>query len=378
MRSIFIVKTTKFLTVFALNVLFLSVAFSHDFSITETTIFLDNSNTYQIDMLVDIDALALGVPSTSNSNQVVSVLKALSLEELEQAKERARQTIQRRIRLRFDGSKQVPIITFPDHRAQFSVENEIPTFLGLTARLSGKIPKFSTVLTFGASRTFKVVNLTIIDKRVGKTVQHLLGVGEDSPPYNLQSRSLFGGERTVAFRYLLVGFEHILPRGLDHILFVLGLFLLSHRLRPLLWQVTAFTLAHSVTLALSIFDLFTLPSRPVEALIALSIIYVAIENVVTAELKPWRPIVVFVFGLVHGLGFAEVLRQISLPKEHFVTGLITFNIGVELGQISVLALAFLLFGWFRKKPWYRKKVILPGSVLICLIATYWCIERTFL
>ena len=189
---------------------------------------------------------------------------------------------------------------------------------------------------------------------------------------------MFGGEETVILRYILVGFEHILPKGLDHILFVLGLFLFSCRLRPLLWQITAFTLAHSITIALSIFGLFTLPSRPVEALIALSIVYVGIENMVTTELKPWRPMVVFVFGLLHGLGFAQVLRQVSMPKEHFLTALLTFNLGVEFGQITVLALAFLLFGWFIEKPWYRQRVVLPGSVLICLIATYWCIERTFL
>ena len=99
---------------------------------------------------------------------------------------------------------------------------------------------------------------------------------------------------------------------------------------------------------------------------------------VTTELKPWRPMVVFVFGLLHGLGFAQVIRQVSMPKEHFLTALLTFNLGVEFGQITVLALAFLLFGWFIEKPWYRQRVVLPGSVLICLIATYWCIERTFL
>ena len=378
MQSTLIVKATKFITVFVLNIFSLPIALAHDFSITETTIFLDSSNTYKIDMLVDVDALALGVSPTSDSEQVVSILTALSLQDLEQAKQKARQTIQRRIRLRFDGTKHVPTITFPDHGTKFSVESELPTFLGLTARLSGEIPQFSKELTFGASRAFKVVNLTIVDKRVGRTVQQLLGVGEDSPPYDLQSRSMFGGEETVILRYILVGFEHIFPKGLDHILFVLGLFLFSCRLRPLLWQITAFTLAHSITLALSIFGLFTLPSRPVEALIALSIVYVGIENMVTTELKPWRPMGVFVFGLLHGLGFAQVLRQVSMPKEHFLTALLTFNLGVEFGQITVLALAFLLFGWFIEKPWYRQRVVLPGSVLICLIATYWCIERTFL
>ena len=143
MQSTLIVKATKFITVFVLNIFSLPIALAHDFSITETTIFLDSSNTYKIDMLVDVDALALGVSPTSDSEQVVSILTALSLQDLEQAKQKARQTIQRRIRLRFDGTKHVPTITFPDHGTKFSVESELPTFLGLTARLSGEIPQFS-------------------------------------------------------------------------------------------------------------------------------------------------------------------------------------------------------------------------------------------
>ncbi len=116
-------------------------------------------------------------------------------------------------------------------------------------------------------------------------------------------------------QYLSLGYTHILPKGLDHILFVLGLFLLSPRLRPMLLQVTAFTIAHSITLGLSIYGIVSLPSRIVEPLIALSIAYVAIENLVTRELKPWRLALVFMFGLLHGMGFAGVLRELGLPRD---------------------------------------------------------------
>lgn len=177
--------------------------------------------------------------------------------------------------------------------------------------------------------------------------------------------------------YIKVGFVHIIPKGLDHILFVVGLFLLSAQLRPLLIQITTFTLAHTVTLALGIYGIVNVSASIVEPLIAASIVYVCIENIYSAKLSRWRPFVIFAFGLLHGLGFASVLGEIGLGSGSFVTGLIAFNIGVEIGQLTVIALCFLLVGfWFRNKPWYRKLITVPASIVIALIAIYWVLERT--
>ncbi len=179
--------------------------------------------------------------------------------------------------------------------------------------------------------------------------------------------------------YLQIGFVHIVPKGLDHILFVVGLFLLSTQLRPLLIQVTSFTLAHSVTLALGIFGVLSISPAIVEPLIAASIIYVCIENIYADKLSRWRPIIVFLFGLLHGLGFASVLQEIGLSSTSFMTGLVAFNVGVELGQLTVIAACFLIVGiWFRNKPWYRNKITIPASIMIALIASYWLVERTLL
>jgi hypothetical protein len=142
--------------------------------------------------------------------------------------------------------------------------------------------------------------------------------------------------------YIPVGFDHILPKGLDHILFVLGLFFLSTRLTPLLWQVTAFTLAHTITLAMAVLGLVSVPASIVEPLIAASIVYVAVENIVSDRLSRWRPAIIFGFGLLHGLGFASVLGEFGLPDGQVVPALIGFNIGVELGQLTVIAIAFIL------------------------------------
>ncbi len=181
----------------------------------------------------------------------------------------------------------------------------------------------------------------------------------------------------VSAVYAVVGFEHILPAGLDHILFVLGLFLLSTRLKPLLWQVTAFTAAHSLTLGLSINGLIGLSSNIVEPLIAASICFVAIENMLTSELKPWRPFVVFAFGLLHGLGFAGVLTNLGLPQGDFLTSLIGFNLGVELGQLTIICLAFLAIGRWRHKTWYRARITIPCSLLIAATGAWWTVSRIF-
>jgi hypothetical protein len=167
-----------------------------------------------------------------------------------------------------------------------------------------------------------------------------------------------------------LGFTHILPKGLDHILFVLGLYLLSTKWKPLLVQVTSFTIAHSITLGLSMYGVVSLPPSIVEPLIALSIAYVAIENVVTSELHAWRPVVVFGFGLLHGMGFAGVLQEIGMPRSEFVTALISFNVGVELGQLAVITLAFALTGiWLRGKPWYRRGFVVPASQPVAAVTT---------
>ena len=182
----------------------------------------------------------------------------------------------------------------------------------------------------------------------------------------------------AAFIYLILGFKHILPLGFDHILFVLSLFLLSPKLKPIIWQSTAFTIAHSVTLILAAYNIISPPSRIIEPLIALSILYVAIENIISPRLKPSRIGIVFLFGLVHGLGFAGALSEMGLPKNAYLISLITFNVGVELGQITVILSAyFLLAKWFASKPYYRSRIVIPLSILIALTAAFWTVQRIF-
>jgi hypothetical protein len=184
---------------------------------------------------------------------------------------------------------------------------------------------------------------------------------------------------SAAIVYLKLGYTHILPLGFDHILFILSLFLLSPKLKPVLWQATAFTIAHSVTLGLAMYHVISPPSRIVEPVIALSIMYVALENIISPRLKTSRIGVVFLFGLVHGMGFAGALGHLGLPKNSYLISLVMFNVGVELGQLTVILTAwFCLAKWFGHKPYYRKYIVIPLSVVIALIAAFWTIQRLFL
>ncbi|MGD2161318.1 MAG: HupE/UreJ family protein, partial [Gammaproteobacteria bacterium] len=171
---------------------------------------------------------------------------------------------------------------------------------------------------------------------------------EASEPFSLEEVFTQRPIAEVVLSYVFIGFEHIVPKGTDHILFIIGIFLLSTRMKPLLWQVTMFTVAHTLTLALSMKGYINLPANIVEPLIALSIAYVGIENIFAHSLHKSRLVLVFLFGLLHGMGFAGVLAEFGMPPNAFATALISFNVGVELGQIAVIILMYLLVGlWFR-------------------------------
>jgi|TARA_B110000285_G_C15111697_1_gene611515 hydrogenase/urease accessory protein HupE len=181
---------------------------------------------------------------------------------------------------------------------------------------------------------------------------------------------------SVIKNYITVGFQHIVPKGLDHILFVVGLFLLSVRFKPLVWQISAFTLAHTLTIFLGALHIVNVPPTIVEPIIAISISYIAIENIFLKDLTRWRPLIVFVFGLLHGLGFAGILNEIGMSDNYFITSLISFNLGVEIGQLVVISICFLSIGlWFGKKDWYRTYLTTPLSAIIAVIGLVWFVKR---
>ena len=351
------------------------VATAHPLTFTDTTVVLRTDGTFEADLIVDLDALALGAPQNADDAELVAALMAMTPSEFDEQLDRLSQLFQRRVRFRFDGTPAPFTVTFPDHGATAATESTIPTLLGLTARLTGVVPPEALELEFFASRAFSEVNLTIRDEIRDLTRQALLERGARSDPFTLAEPVPPPSPGSIRLTYLRLGFLHIVPRGLDHILFVLGLFLLGSQLRPLVWQVTAFTLAHALTLSLAVFDVVSLPSAVVEPLIAMSIVYVAVENLLTSRLMPWRPVVVFGFGLLHGLGFAGVLRELGLPDQQRVLGLISFNVGIELGQLLVIASALLAVGWCRSEDWYRRRIVVPASFVVAGTGLFWAVRR---
>ena len=243
-------------------------------------------------------------------------------------------------------------------------------------RLTSRVPAGASTFAWKNDLRLGTYLMTVATEGEESPERQWVEGGEASQPFALKTRAAPPARAEVARQYLLLGFTHILPRGTDHILFVLGIFLLSTRLKPVLLQVTAFTVAHTITLALTVYGIFSLRPAIVEPLIALSIVYVAVENVMTSELKPWRVALVFAFGLLHGMGFAGVLSQLGLPRSEFLTGLLCFNAGVELGQLTVILAAFVLIGLpFQANPGHRRRVVTAVSLAIAAIGLYWAIQR---
>ena len=171
------------------------------------------------------------------------------------------------------------------------------------------------------------------------------------------------------------GILHIIPYGFDHILFVLGLFFFSYKIKPLLIQVTTFTVAHSITLILGSLGYVSISSSIIEAFIAASIIWIGVENLFRRNMNFSRTSVIFCFGLLHGLGFATMFKQIGLEGSDYFLNLLSFNIGIEIGQIATLLPLIFLIPIFNRISWYRMLIAIPASVIIALFGANMFIDR---
>jgi hydrogenase/urease accessory protein HupE len=304
-------------------------------------------------------------------------LRVLEADALAQAFEPFRSEMLDAIALRFDERKAEPRIT--------RVDIPVPGYTKVprisVILLEGDVPSGASELTWYYPTAFGDNAVRVRQVDPANEQWHWSGwqwIREDRPsePFSLTEVFNPPGFVDITVEYARAGFDHIVPRGMDHILFVLGLFLFSARLSPLLWQVTMFTIAHSITLGLAMLGWLELPARIVEPLIALSIAYVGIENLLRRRLHKGRLVLVFGFGLLHGLGFASMLSDFGMPDDAFFTALIGFNVGVELGQLAILAVAYLTVGlWFGKRPDYRQLVVVPGSLLIALVGLAWTWSR---
>lgn len=398
--------------------------------------------TLNFDVRLNLETFIAGidmtaVADTGNAAQAdeYDILRAMTPEALSERFAAFWPQMAAAMTLTADGAALQPVLTSTSVGPIGDVEVIRASEISFTAQL----PEGAKTVQVGWPSEYGV--LVIRQMGVDAPYDGYLEAGSLSDPIALAGGDQATGWETFV-RYIPIGFDHIVPKGLDHILFVLGLFFLAARMRPLLTQVTLFTLAHTITLAAAALGWVVVPGSIVEPLIAASIVYVAVENIFMKNLSPWRPFVIFGFGLLHGLGFASVLAEFGLPDNAFIPALIGFNVGVEVGQLAVILVMFLcvwqalrvdrganeasqgmvLYGvlaaiaavliWLNPAPlvtliegpvWvfaaplmaifllcmasiqfrahldaYRRVVAIPASAFIALVGAYWFVERVFL
>jgi len=355
-----------------------SPAQAHNVNLIYISANFEPDGRYQISVFDDVKARLAGVLPGHLTEQAIQEYLALSPEDRRTREEKFCQMVRRRVKAYFDGQPAACRIDLPERYPEGAKSVRDALWPARFIRLRGTIPPHAASFQLFCSKSFGNVILTLQQADSPPVIQRV-EMGARSDPFPLNRPPPVQSALAVTRSFIALGFTHILPLGWDHIAFVLCLFLLSTHLRPLLWQVTAFTVAHSITLSLAVLHVVSLTSaviaHVVEPLIALSIAFVAIENVFTDKLKPRRLAVVFLFGLLHGLGFASVLLRLGIPTGQYLNALASFNVGVELGQLAVIAIATALLVWFQKAAWYRRRIVIPASSLIALIGLVVALQR---
>ncbi len=338
---------------------------AHPAADTEVILTLTPEGTVDLAITTDLEALLIKLEVLAGKPPSGT----LSLPALEGRIATLRTTLVSHVDVRFDGK--------PVRLDLSGIEQPRDRKGKVTVRLASRVPAGASTLTWSTDLVFGSYVFAVRSmggSEPGEAFEWLNGP-QRSQPYSADAIRPASGPNLV-WRGVGLGFTHIVPHGLDHILFVLGLFLLAANARTVLLQVSAFTLAHSITLGLALFGVVSVPSAVVEPLIALSIAYVAVENLFTTSLTRWRLLLVFLFGLLHGLGFAEALAALNPPASQLVAMLVAFNVGVEGGQLAVILIAALLVHALRLPAAdYRRLVVRPASLAIGLAGAYWLVVR---
>ncbi len=325
-------------------------------------------------ILSNIDASQISNTNSSSLSDIYDKLRILNKIELEELFKSSWQEISTNIDIKINNeTKKIDLINIEaEDIKNYEISRDTHIYLQVLLNNNSEYFTFSWIKKYGPIILRENSNHKLEDELFTEYLQS----GIESNQFSFNEKN-FKNRLNSFIKFFVLGVQHIIPKGLDHILFIFGLFLFSSSLKSLITQITIFTIAHSITLIFVSLSLMKINPQIVEPIIALSIVYVGIENIFKNYVKEYlRYVVILFFGLLHGLGFALVLSDIGYRGTDLFINLISFNIGIEVAQISLVLVLYLFIALnFAKSKNYRIFFQVPSSILISSIGLYWFFER---
>jgi len=375
-----IIKLSLFFIIAIFINLFSTVSISHEIkpSIADFTYdenFLNIKIRLNAELILsNIDASKISNTNSSSLSDIYDKLRILNKIELEELFKSSWQEISTNIDIKINNeTKKINLINIEvEDIKNFEISRDTHIYLQVLLNNNSEYFTFSWIKKYGPIILRENSNHKLEDELFTEYLQS----GIESNQFSFNEKN-FKNRLNSFIKFFVLGVQHIIPKGLDHILFIFGLFLFSSSLKKLITQITIFTIAHSITLIFVSLSLMKINPQIVEPIIALSIVYVGIENIFKNYVKEYlRYVVILFFGLLHGLGFALVLSDIGYRSTDLFINLISFNIGIEVAQISIVLVLYLLVALnFAKNKNYRMFFQVPSSILISSIGLYWFFER---
>ena len=375
-----IIKLSLFFIIAIFINLFSTVSISHEIkpSIADFTYdenFLNIKIRLNAELILsNIDASKISNTNSSSLSDIYDKLRILNKIELEELFKSSWQEISTNIDIKINNeTKKINLINIEvEDIKNFEISRDTHIYLQVLLNNNSEYFTFSWIKKYGPIILRENSNHKLEDELFTEYLQS----GIESNQFSFNEKN-FKNRLNSFIKFFVLGVQHIIPKGLDHILFIFGLFLFSSSLKKLITQITIFTIAHSITLIFVSLSLMKINPQIVEPIIALSIVYLGIENIFKNYVKEYlRYVVILFFGLLHGLGFALVLSDIGYRSTDLFINLISFNIGIEVAQISIVLVLYLLVALnFAKNKNYRMFFQVPSSILISSIGLYWFFER---
>ena len=325
-------------------------------------------------ILSNIDASTVSNTDSSSLSEIYDKFRILSNKDLEEIFQNSCSEISYNIDIKINNeTKKINLIkTEVEDIKNFEISRDTHVYFKVLLDENSEQFTFRWVKNYGPIILRENNNKKLEDELVTEYLQS----GIESSQFSFKENN-FSKTFNSFTKFFVLGIQHIIPKGLDHILFIFGLFLFSSSLKKLISQITIFTIAHSITLIFVSLSLMRINPQIVEPIIALSIVYIGLENIFKKYIKEYlRYVVILFFGLLHGLGFALVLSDIGYKSSDLFVNLISFNLGIEVAQISIVLALYLLIALnFAKNKNYRIFFQVPSSILISSVGLYWFFER---